>query len=39
MFERAGFGVAARRQWSATTPIRPIVRWTVRPRRSSSPRA
>jgi GNAT superfamily N-acetyltransferase len=26
MFERAGFIVAARRQWNATTPVRPIVR-------------
>jgi GNAT superfamily N-acetyltransferase len=26
MFERAGFQVAARRQWNATAPIRPIVR-------------
>jgi GNAT superfamily N-acetyltransferase len=26
MFERAGFTVAARRQWSASTPVRPIVR-------------
>jgi GNAT superfamily N-acetyltransferase len=26
MFERAGFTVVDRRQWNATTPIRPIVR-------------
>ena len=26
MFERAGFTVVERRQWNATTPIRPIVR-------------
>ena len=26
MFERAGFEVAARRQWNASTPVRPIVR-------------
>ncbi len=26
MFERAGFTVAARRQWNASTPVRPIVR-------------
>ncbi len=26
MFERAGFEVVARRQWNATTPVRPIVR-------------
>jgi GNAT superfamily N-acetyltransferase len=26
MFERAGFTVVARRQWNASTPIRPIVR-------------
>ena len=26
MFERAGFTVVERRQWNASTPIRPIVR-------------
>jgi GNAT superfamily N-acetyltransferase len=26
MFERAGFSVVARRQWNASTPVRPIVR-------------
>ena len=26
MFERAGFAIVERRQWNATTPIRPIVR-------------
>jgi ribosomal protein S18 acetylase RimI-like enzyme len=26
MFERAGFEVVARRQWNASTPVRPIVR-------------
>jgi len=26
MFERAGFTVIERRQWNATTPVRPIVR-------------
>lgn len=26
MFERAGFTVVERRQWNATTPVRPIVR-------------
>ena len=30
MFERAGFGVAARRQFNATSPIHPIVRRRVR---------
>ncbi len=30
MFERAGFGVAARRQSNATSPVRPIVRRRVR---------
>lgn len=29
MFERAGFHVVARRRWSATSPVRPIVRRTV----------
>ncbi|HEV8698800.1 MAG TPA: GNAT family N-acetyltransferase [Candidatus Limnocylindrales bacterium] len=33
MFERAGFKVVERRQWNATTPIRPIVRKAIRPRR------
>jgi GNAT superfamily N-acetyltransferase len=31
MFERAGFEVAARRQFNATSPIHPIVRRRVRP--------
>jgi GNAT superfamily N-acetyltransferase len=26
MYEKAGFDVVARRQWNATTPVRPIVR-------------
>jgi GNAT superfamily N-acetyltransferase len=26
MYERAGFEVVERRQWNATTPVRPIVR-------------
>ena len=26
MFERAGFEVVERRQWNATSPVRPIVR-------------
>ena len=26
MFERAGFAVVERRQWNATSPVRPIVR-------------
>ena len=30
MFERAGFGVVERRQFSATTPVHPIVRRAVR---------
>jgi GNAT superfamily N-acetyltransferase len=34
MFEHAGFKVVERRQWSATTPVRPIVRRALRPRRS-----
>jgi GNAT superfamily N-acetyltransferase len=34
MFERAGFEVAAQRQFNATSPIHPIVRRRVRPRRS-----
>jgi GNAT superfamily N-acetyltransferase len=29
MFERAGFTVVDRRQWNATTPVRPIVRMTL----------
>lgn len=29
MFERAGFRVAERRQWNATTPVRPIVRLDI----------
>jgi GNAT superfamily N-acetyltransferase len=29
MFERAGFTVVERRQWNATTPVRPIVRRTL----------
>jgi GNAT superfamily N-acetyltransferase len=29
MFERAGFTVVERRQWNATTPIRPIVRLSL----------
>jgi GNAT superfamily N-acetyltransferase len=32
MFEKAGFTVVVRRQWSATTPVRPIVRLAVAPR-------
>jgi GNAT superfamily N-acetyltransferase len=31
MFERAGFGVAARRQWNKTSPVRPIVRLGLTP--------
>ena len=40
MFRRAGFTEVARRRWTATTPVRPIVRRAIRPRRSSgsSPR-
>jgi ribosomal protein S18 acetylase RimI-like enzyme len=34
MFEHAGFEVAARRQFNATSPVHPIVRRRVRPRRS-----
>ena len=37
MFERAGFKVIDRRQWNSTTPVRPIVRRALRPRRSRSP--
>jgi GNAT superfamily N-acetyltransferase len=33
MFEQAGFRVAERRQWNATTPVRPIVRRAIRRRR------
>jgi GNAT superfamily N-acetyltransferase len=33
MYERAGFKVVERRQWNATTPVRPIVRRSIRPRR------
>jgi ribosomal protein S18 acetylase RimI-like enzyme len=29
MFERAGFEIVERRQWSASTPIRPIVRLSL----------
>ena len=39
MFERAGFKVVERRQWNATTPVRPIVRRAVRPRRRTGRRA
>jgi GNAT superfamily N-acetyltransferase len=35
MFERAGFRVVERRQWNATTPVRPIVRRGVRRRRTT----
>ena len=38
MFERAGFEVVERRQWNATTPVRPIVRRAIR-RRSARQRA
>jgi len=31
MFERAGFEVVERRQWNASTPIRPIVRMAIGP--------
>jgi GNAT superfamily N-acetyltransferase len=34
MFEGAGFKVVERRQWNATTPVRPIVRRAIRPRRA-----
>ena len=30
MYERAGFSVVARRQWNASTPVRPIVRLDLR---------
>jgi GNAT superfamily N-acetyltransferase len=33
MYERAGFKVVDRRQWNSTTPVRPIVRRTIRRRR------
>jgi GNAT superfamily N-acetyltransferase len=33
MFERAGFRVVARRQWNTNTPVRPIVRFELTPRR------
>jgi hypothetical protein len=33
MFERAWFKVVDRRQWNASTPVRPIVRRAIRPRR------
>ena len=36
MFEAAGFRVVARRSPTATTPPRPIVRRSIRPRRTSS---
>ena len=29
MFERAGFDVVERRQWNATSPVRPIVRLSL----------
>jgi GNAT superfamily N-acetyltransferase len=32
MFEKAGFAVVERRQWNATTPVRPIVRRAIRRR-------
>jgi GNAT superfamily N-acetyltransferase len=32
MFERAGFRVVARRQWSSNTPVRPIVRFELTPK-------
>jgi GNAT superfamily N-acetyltransferase len=34
MYERAGFKVVERRQWNKTTPVRPIVRRALRPRRA-----
>ena len=34
MFERAGFKVVERRQWNATTPVRPIVRRGIRASRT-----
>lgn len=33
MFERAGFRVVDRRQFNATSPVRPIVRRSLRPRK------
>jgi hypothetical protein len=36
MFERAGFEVAARRRFNATSPVHPIVRKRVRPTRKAS---
>jgi hypothetical protein len=39
MYERAGFKVVARRQWNKTTPVRPIVRRALRPRRTDALRA
>jgi GNAT superfamily N-acetyltransferase len=36
MYERAGFKVVARRQWNKTTPVRPIVRRALRPRRTDA---
>jgi GNAT superfamily N-acetyltransferase len=36
MFEDAGFKVVERRQWNATTPIRPIVRRAIRRRRTAA---
>ena len=38
MFERAGFTVVERRQWNATTPVRPIVRLELAPARAKRPR-
>jgi GNAT superfamily N-acetyltransferase len=35
MFEQAGFEVLERRQWNATTPVRPIVRRAIRRRRTA----
>jgi hypothetical protein len=32
MFEKAGFQVVERRQYNATSPIRPIVRRSLDPR-------
>jgi GNAT superfamily N-acetyltransferase len=37
MFQRAGFTEVARRQWNATSPVRPIVRRAIRPRRGQRP--
>jgi GNAT superfamily N-acetyltransferase len=37
MYERAGFKVVDRRQWNAGTPVRPIVRRALRPRRRGCP--